>query len=105
LPAGEPVSIDYLLEGNTLDFIYGDTWYQRFDCLKTYSYSKDDPNQIIEIGSFMAETRMNIDGRYDRNRGLVSNTYVGPTNFNLYNPVYSQQNNFFTYKIIDERFT
>ena len=105
LPAGEPVSIDYLLEGNTLDFIYGDTWYQRFDCLKTYSYSNDDPNQIIEIGSFMAETRMNIDGRYDRNRGLVSNIYIGPTNFNLYNPVYSQLNNYFTYKIIDERFT
>lgn len=105
LPAGEPINIDDLLSGRTLDFIYGDTWYQRFDCLKTYPYSYEDPNQIVEIGSFMVETRVNIDGRYDKNRGLVSNVYIGPTNFNLYNPVYNQQNNFFTYKIIDERFT
>jgi hypothetical protein len=38
----------------------------------------------------MCETRINIDGRYDRNRGLTNNLSITPANFNLKNPVYSQ---------------
>lgn len=83
---------------------YGDTYYQRWDCLKTYPFTREDINQIVEIGSFMLETHVNIDGRYDRNRGQMNNLNMGPTNFNLLNPVYSQTNNFFTYKILDESF-
>lgn len=83
---------------------YGDTYYQRWDCLKTYPFTKEDINQIVEIGSFMLETHVNIDGRYDRNRGQMNNLNMSPTNFNLLNPVYSQTNNFFTYKILDESF-
>jgi hypothetical protein len=37
----------------------------------------------------MCETRVNLDGRYDRNRGLDSNLTVSPTNFNLINDAYS----------------
>lgn len=88
----------------TITFSYGDTWYQRYDCLKSYPYSSEDINQVVEIGSFFCETHVNIDGRYDRNRGLVDNTIVSPTNFNLINKVYSQQNNYFTYQILDEDF-
>ena len=83
---------------------YGDTYYQRWDCLKTYPFTREDINQIVEIGSFMLETHVNIDGRYDRNRGQMNNLNMGPTNFNLLNPVYSQTDNFFTYKILDESF-
>ena len=101
IPCGEPV---YLYEGNdcTVKYSYGDTYYQRYDCLKTYPYTRDDVNQIVEIGSFMLETRTNIDGRYDRNRGQVNNLNMSPTNFNLINDVYSQQDNFFTYRIQDD---
>ena len=54
----------------------------------------------------MCETRINIDGRYDRNRGLVNNLNMSPTNFNLFNPVYSQSNNYFTFRTIDyERYS
>ena len=74
----------------------GDTYYQRYDCLKTYPYTLEDENSIVEVVSFMCETRMNIDGRYDRNRGTAS-LVAHPTNYNLFNPVYSQQDNFFTY--------
>jgi len=37
----------------------------------------------------MCETRVNIDGRYDKNRGQVDNTVMGPQNFNQVNPIYS----------------
>ena len=67
----------------------GDTYYQRYDHLKTYPYTFDDINQITDIVSFMCETRVNIDGRTDRNRGQTSNMAVSPTNFNLINKVYS----------------
>lgn len=104
LPCGEPVSLDETVtvdnkEVVQFDYSYGDTYYQRWDCLKTYAFNPDDINQVVEIGSFMLETRVNIDGRYDRNRGQKSNLYMSPTNFNLINQVYSQTNNFFSYKI------
>ena len=80
----------------------GDTYYQRFDTLKTYAYDDKAQNSIIDITSFMVETRINIDGRTDRNRGQESNLQMSPTNFNLMNDVYSQRDNFFTYRILDE---
>lgn len=103
LPAGEAVTIN--TKGTTqVKFWWGDTWYQKYDCLKTYNYTTEDENQIVEIASFMVESRINLDGRYDRNRGQVSNINMSPTNFNLMNDVYSQPNNVFTYKILDEDF-
>lgn len=84
-----------------IEFNQGDTYYQRYDCLKTYPYSSEDPNQIIEILSFMCETRMNIDGRYDINRGNSSNLNATPQNFNLFNPVYTQENNFINNYYLD----
>ena len=80
----------------------GDTYYQRFDTLKTYAHDDSAQNSIIDITSFMVETRVNIDGRYDRNRGQESNLQMSPTNFNLINDVYSQKDNFFTYRILDD---
>lgn len=85
-----------------LQWTSGDTYYQRFDTLKTYAYSDSDKNSVIDITSFMVETRINIDGRTDRNRGQESNLQMSPTNFNLMNDVYSQRDNFFTYRILDE---
>ena len=104
LPVGEPVTISS--SGNTtVHFDYGDTWFSRYDCLKTYAYTKEDPNSVVEILSSVLESYVNPDGRYDRNKGNESNLTASPTNFNLINPVYSQQNNFFTYRILDETLT
>lgn len=85
----------------TLRWTEGDTYYQRYDCLKTYPFTNDDPNQITEILSFMCESHINIDGRYDKNRGQIKNYLMRPENFNLLNPIYSQQNNFFTSRKLD----
>lgn len=101
IPAGRPVNLDES-DNIVVPFEYGDTWYSRYDCLKTYPFTQEDENQVVEIGSFMCETRVNIDGRYDRNRGQLSNLNITPQNFNLLNEVYSQKDNFFNYRILDE---
>lgn len=99
IPAGKALPL-----GEIIEFTRGDTYYQRYDCLKTYSFTNEDENSIIDIASFMCETRVNIDGRYDKNRGLYSNLNVSPSNFNLLNNVYSQKDNFFNYRIMDDLF-
>ena len=103
IPAGKALLINADKE-TTIDFTYGDTWYQRYDCLKTYPFTQEDENQVVEIASFMCETRVNADGRYDKNRGQLSNLNMTPRNFNLWNPVYSQKDNFFKYRILDSDF-
>lgn len=75
----------------------GDAYYQRWDCLKTYPYTEEDPNSVVEIASVMIESYKNLDGRYDNNRGATFGTYLRPTNMNLFNDVYNQKNNFFSY--------
>lgn len=98
IPCGPAVNIT---NNTILEYRWGDTYFQRFDCLKTYPFTKEDVNQIVEIASFMVETRINLGGRYDRNKGQTSNLNVSPENFNLINPVYSQPDNFFSYRILD----
>lgn len=104
IPSSNPVSLDEVGDEGEVHVVYkyGDTWFSRYDCLKTYPFTQEDENQVVEIGSFMCETRVNIDGRYDRNRGQLSNLNMTPQNFNLLNEVYSQKDNFFNYRILDE---
>lgn len=99
-PCGESVKIN---NGTTtkIEWKYGDTWYERYDCLKTYPFTMEDENSIVEIASFMCETRVNIDGRYDKNRGQDSNLFMTPKNFNLINNVYTQHDSFFNYRLLD----
>lgn len=80
---------------NTLKADIGDTYYQRFDCMKTFPYSETDINQVAEIFSFMCETRINIDGRYDTWRGVLDSSINGET-YKL-NEVYSQEDNLYTH--------
>lgn len=105
LPCGEPVSlVDINNEAKsdvTIRWEEGDTYFQRYDHIKTYPFTLEDQNQVTDIVSFMCETRVNIDGRYDRNRGQTSNFAITPENFNLMNDVYSQPNNFFNYRTIN----
>lgn len=83
---------------------WGDTYYQRWDCLKTYPSTEEDKNSVVDIFSFMVETYKNIDGRCDVNRGLDNILNARPSNWNLMNDSYSQNNNVFKYKILDEKF-
>lgn len=105
LPCGDPVSLindtNGVKSSVAITWTEGDTYYQRYDHLKTYPFTLEDQNAITDIVSFMCETRVNIDGRYDRNRGQTNNFAVTPTNFNLMNDVYSQQNNFFNYRTVN----
>ncbi len=111
LPAGDPVLlIDGYDENNspiaktttvTVPYTVGDTFFERYDCLKTYPYTTEDVNSVVEIVSFYCESRINLDGRYDRNRGQVNNLTMTPANFNLMNPVYNQTNNYFSYTTIN----
>lgn len=106
IPSGKstPLLVDQNGDGlaTTVEWLWGDTYYQRYDCLKTYPFTQEDENSIVEIASFMCETRVNIDGRYDRNRGQISNLNMSPKNFNLLNMVYSQRDNFFSYRVFDQ---
>lgn len=101
LPSGKPVP---LIEDTDVQvpYEYGDTWFGRYDCLKTYPFTPEDENQIVEIGSFLCESRINLDGRWDRNRGQISNLNMSPRNFNMFNEVYSQKDNFFNYRVFDD---
>ena len=74
----------------------GDTYYQRWDCLKTYPTTEEDKNQIVDITSFMVETHKNLDARTDKLRAQYE-LMSRPTNFNIFNTVYNQKNNIFEY--------
>lgn len=103
LPCGPTVDLRQAGTNSMKVFgLEGDYYYQRFDCLKTYPRSTEDTNQIVEILSYMCESRINLDGRYDRNRGLSDNTTVLNTNFNLINMSYTQTDNFFSYTQLED---
>lgn len=86
----------------TIVFKEGDTYLARYDCLKTYPYTNEDTNSIIEIYSTEVETRVNLDERTDRNRGLTDNSAVTRQNFNLFNHAgYEQDSNFFNFQALD----
>lgn len=106
LPAGEPYRIvnndgTPLLTPLNIYYTEGDTFFQRYDCMKVYPSTLEDQNSVNDIVSFMCETRINLDGRYDKNRGQISNLTMTPTNFNKINPVYNQANNFFNYRAVN----
>lgn len=89
---------------NSTENTWGDTYYQRWECLKTYPYTEQEINSNVEVLSFMLESHTNLDGRSDINRGTTNLLNLRPSNTNLFNPVYNQQDNFFSYKVLDEKF-
>ena len=109
LPCGEPVSIldpNGLPETNVVvEYTEGDTFFQRYDCLKTYPASLEDVSSVVDMASFLVETHINLDSRYDKNRGKTNISTLNPSNINLINTVYNQKNNYFNYNVLDyERF-
>lgn len=99
IPASEEKSI--FDDTNKME---GDTYFQRWDCVKTTPQSLGDLNRVIDITSVMIESHICLDGRFDRNRTSGDILNIDDNNFNLLNDVYSQQNNIFSYNILDDKY-
>lgn len=80
----------------------GDTYFQRWDSVKTIPRSDDDVNQVVDIASVMLESHINLDGRTDIDRGSAKLASIDWSDFGLVNNVYSQNNNFFSGSDYDE---
>lgn len=99
IPASSAVPVN-----KDINISYGDTYFQRWNCLHSYQYTPEDNNSVIEVASFMVETHKNIEGIYDKNKIIQRLLTINSETFNKDNPVYSQSNNYFTYNILDEKF-
>lgn len=101
-----PISERYSLNNSSVSLIgtQGDTYFQRWDCLKTEPYSDESKNGIVDITSFMVETHTNIDGRYDVRRGFLKNVTTDRENSGLINRVYSNTNNFFSSSVLSDKY-
>ncbi|MBQ3949497.1 MAG: hypothetical protein II661_03390, partial [Bacteroidales bacterium] len=82
----------------------GDTYFQRWDCLRTKPFSNGYENNVIDITSVMLETHINLDGRSDLQRGIPELATIDTTAFGQLNRVYSQQNNYSVRRDLDEDF-
>ena len=80
----------------------GDTYFQRWDCLKTKPFSSGAVNNVIDITSFMVETHINIDGRTDLQRGVDRIASIDTETFGQINRVYSQPNNYRIQRDLDD---
>lgn len=97
-----PTEEEGIPENMTINWTRGDTYFQRFDTMKTYAGAESDKNIITDITSYMTETYINIDGRYDGRREWEDATSHNKSNFNLINDAYSQLDNYFSYTYTDE---
>lgn len=73
----------------TLNWTEGDTFYNRYDCLHTYPFTEDDTNKIVDVLSFMCNSRICTDGCYDTNRTPDRSIYSRPQNHSLLNKTFS----------------
>lgn len=88
---------------DTLKFTEGDTYVRRYDCLRTFPDNEEQVNKVVNIASFLCESYVNTDGRYDRNRYVPDVTNMRLSNYGLLNSVNNQMNNFFNYRMLDPR--
>lgn len=109
-PSVDPATAQWMIAGEAVDvkdgqaniiWKQGDWYYQRYECLRTYPQSTEEKSQVVEIVSFMCETRRNIDGRYDSHGGKAF-LQANPGNYFKINDSYTQQNNFFSYSMPSE---
>ena len=95
-------------------FDEGDTYFQRYNCVKTY-YDKANKqkNGVAETASVMIESYINLDGVtfkniYNTTNFRQLNPYNRPTRdtmSNLINPVYSKQNTLVTHHEVNFNMT
>lgn len=103
IPCGEPVDIRNNDSQIVLEATEGDTFVQRYNCLRIYPSDTitEFYNNNTEMVSFLCESFINLDGIYDVNRYNIDLKYSTPNNYGLLNEVYSQENNLFTSSILD----
>lgn len=99
IPCGLPVNItnDNLI----LNYSIGDTHIGRFDMLRVFPNDILQIPQHTEIVSFICESFINSDGRCDVNRHNTDSSLMTPNNYGLFNNIYSQKNNYFTYNVLN----
>ena len=102
IPISKEVALNTETDSITITATEGDTYFQRWDCVKTLPNNGE--NNVIDITSFMVESRVNLDGRYDRFRRSVDLTDLDYKVVNSNNKVYSQSNNYQQYFILDSLF-
>lgn len=103
--AGPQYTLSKLQKSKKMYANQGDTYFQRWDCLKTKPASTTDAtNGVIDITSFMVETHINIDGRTDNQREIGLIASIDTAKYGQLNSVYSQQNNYFAQRDLDEDF-
>lgn len=90
-----------ITESNILYGVEGDSYYQRYDVLKTMPYSKGKDNSIIEIFSGMIESRVNLNGKTDKNMSTSDYTLINTETFNSINKAYTRQDSFNTSVVLD----
>lgn len=90
-----------IVSNDTLYANQGDTYFQRWDNLRTRPLSKDDANGVIDIVSIMLETHINLDGRYDLQRHTRFVASINEEQYGVINRVYSQQDNFISRRDLD----
>lgn len=107
---GNTINIDNVSNDNTIQYLEGDTYFQRYNCLKTISsdtlitYLNSDTadntnigNDVTETASVMLESYTNLDGLYWDYDSIIdkdSSPLLHPfyNHINKINPVYSIQN-------------
>ena len=100
IPISESISIEGLGAAQKISTTYGDTWYGRWDCLKTQEMTADDQQSVHDYISVMIESHMNLNGRYDEYRNYSDWTIVNAELANKFNPVYNQMDNFWNYRVV-----
>ena len=85
---------------NNLVLDRGDTYIQRYDCLRTYKGTSEFQN-LTEVVSVILETFTNLDTRWDTKRKNMNIGSYTPENYVLINSVYNQKNNLFEYSTLD----
>lgn len=104
IAAGPIRSLGYTSKGVILYGNQGDTYFQRFDALRTKPYSESSENNVIDIVSAMLETHINLDGRTDVQRAPKELASIDYENYAQINSVYGQKNNFFVSNDLPEAF-
>lgn len=94
-----------ITQNNLLYGVEGDSYYQRYDVLKTMPYAKDKENSIIEIFSGMVESRINLNGKTDKNMFTSDYTLINTETFNSINELYTRQDSFNTSAVVDNSST
>ena len=106
IPCSDSYRIDWLLGQNNPQAGYtfiadrGDTFIQRYDCIKTFATAVEQSQQMTEGFSIWIESFVNLHGRYDHKRAQTILHDYSNDSYKI-NMAYSQMPNFWEYFVIN----